>query len=594
VTFTPAPAFRTRPELRGTFGMAASTHWLATATAQAVLERDGNAFDAAVAAAFTLHVVEPHLNGPGGDLVALVHAAGEPAARVIAGQGPAPAAATIEHYRAAGFTETPGAGVLAAAIPGAVPAWLQLLEERGTWELADILAFALGYARDGHPILAATVATIARVRELFERHWPDSAQQWLPGGRLPEPGQLVRNEAWARTLERLIAAGASAPTREARIRAAREVWSRGFVADAIADAVRTPSRHSSGIEAPGVITAADLASWSPGVEEPVILSFRGVEIAKAGAWSSGPTLLAALAILETLPDERLDPSTELGVHTIAEALKLALADRDAYFGDPARIPVETLLDPAYAQARATLISETASTEFRPGAPGGATPWAPPLLGPTGAVLDGTGEPTVRRDGATRGDTCHLDVIDRHGNIVSATPSGGWLQSSPYIPELGFCLGSRLQMAWLDAGSPSALAPGRRPRTTLAPTLVLRAGRTVEALGTPGGDQQDQWQVPYLLRRIVGGYDPQAAIDAPTFHTTSHVSSFEPRVFEPAGLVVEDRLGDTVIDGLAARGHDVTRAGDWTLGRLSAVGVGDDGILFAAANPRGAQGYAAGR
>lgn len=594
MTFSPAPAFRTRPELRGTFGMVASTHWLATATAQAVLERDGNAFDAAVAAAFTLHVVEPHLNGPGGDLVALVHAAGEPTPRVIAGQGPAPAAATIEHYRAAGFTEMPGAGVLAAPIPGVVPAWLQLLEERGTWELADILAFALGYARDGQPVLAATVATIARVRELFERHWTDSARQWLPGGRLPEPGQLVRNEPWARTLERLIAAGSSAPTREARIRAAREVWSRGFVADAIADAVRTPSRHSSGIEAPGVITAADLASWSPGVEEPVILSFRGVEIAKAGAWSSGPTLLAALAILETLPDERLDPSTELGVHTIAEALKLALADRDAYFGDPARIPVQTLLDPDYAQARAMLISESASTEFRPGAPGGATPWAPPLLGPTGAVLDGTGEPTVQRDGATRGDTCHLDVIDRHGNIVSATPSGGWLQSSPYIPELGFCLGTRLQMGWLDPTSPSALAPGRRPRTTLAPTLVLRAGRTVEALGTPGGDQQDQWQVPYLLRRIVGGYDPQAAIDAPTFHTTSHVSSFEPRVFEPAGLVVEDRLGDSVIDGLAARGHDVTRAGDWTLGRLSTVGVGDDGILFAAANPRGAQGYAAGR
>jgi gamma-glutamyltranspeptidase/glutathione hydrolase len=282
------------------------------------------------------------------------------------------------------------------------------------------------------------------------------------------------------------------------------------------------------------------------------------------------------------------------VHTIAEALKLALADRDAYFGDPSRVPVEALLDPAYARQRAALIGDTASAEFRPGAPGGATPWTPPLLGPTGAVLDGTGEPTVRRDGATRGDTCHLDVIDRHGNIVSATPSGGWLQSSPYLPELGFCLGSRLQMGWLDPSSPSALAPGRRPRTTLAPTLVLRAGRPVEALGTPGGDQQDQWQVPYLLRRIVGGYDPQAAIDAPTFHTTSHVSSFEPRVFEPAGLVVEDRLGDAVIDGLATRGHDVTRAGDWTLGRLSTVGIGDDGVLFAAANPRGAQGYAAGR
>jgi gamma-glutamyltranspeptidase/glutathione hydrolase len=592
--FTPAPAFRTRPELRGTFGMAASTHWLATAVANAVLERDGNAFDAAVAAAFTLHVVEPHLNGPGGDLVALIASADDPRPRVIAGQGPAPAAATIEHYRAAGFTEMPGAGVLAAAVPGAVPAWLALLEEHGTWELADVLAFAIGYARDGQPILAATVATIARVRDLFEQHWPDSAAQWMPGGRLPEAGELVRNEPWARTLERLVAAGADAGSREARIRAARDAWSSGFVAQELERAIAAPSRHSSGVDAAGILTTSDMAAFRPGTEDAVILRFRDVEIAKAGAWSSGPTLLLALAILDTFPDERLDPSTEAGVHTIAEALKLALADRDAYFGDPGAVPIAAFLDPEYARSRAALIGDTASADFRPGRPGPAEPWWPPLLGPTGATLAGTGEPTVDRSGATRGDTCHLDVVDRHGNIVSATPSGGWLQSSPYLPELGFCLGSRLQMAWLDPASPSALALGRRPRTTLAPTLVLRDGGPVEALGTPGGDQQDQWQLPYLLRRIVGGYDPQAAIDAPTFHTTSHVSSFEPRIFEPAGLVVEDRLGDDVIRGLEARGHVVTRAGDWTLGRLSAVGIGADGILFAAANPRGAQGYAAGR
>lgn len=594
MAFTPAPAFRTRPELRGTFGMAASTHWLATATAQAVLERDGNAVDAAVAAAFTLHVVEPHLNGPGGDLVALVQGPDDPAPQVIAGQGSAPAAATIAHYRAAGFTETPGAGLLAAAVPGAVPAWLALLEQRGTWELADVVAFARGYARDGHPILPAAVATIRSVRELFEQHWPDSARQWLPGGRLPEPGELVRNEAWAATLDRLIAAGSGAPTREARIRAASDAWSRGFVAEAIEAAVRTPSRHSSGVDAAGVLTAADLAAFEPAVEDAVTVRFRGVEIAKAGAWSSGPTLLLALAILDTFPDDRLDPSTEVGAHTIAEALKLALADRDAYFGDPSRVPVEAFLDPGYARERAALIGDRASGEFRPGRPGGAEPWMPPLVGPGGATLVGTGEPTVRHDGVTRGDTCHLDVVDRHGTIVSATPSGGWLQSSPYLPELGFALGSRLQMAWLESASPSALVPGRRPRTTLAPTLVLRGGRAVEAVGTPGGDQQDQWQVPYLLRRIVGGYDPQAAIDAPTFHTTSHVASFEPRVFEAAGLVAEERLGDDVLAGLAARGHVVTRAGAWTLGRLSCVGIGEDGILYAAANPRGAQGYAAGR
>jgi gamma-glutamyltranspeptidase/glutathione hydrolase len=206
-----------------------------------------------------------------------------------------------------------------------------------------------------------------------------------------------------------------------------------------------------------------------------------------------------------------------------------------------------------------------------------------------------GEPTVLATGETRGDTCHLDVVDRWGNMISATPSGGWLQSSPAIPELGFCLGTRLQMTWLEPGTPSTLTPGKRPRTTLTPTLVLRNRRAVTALGSPGGDQQDQWQLPYLLRTIVGGYSPQQAIDAPTFHTTSMPGSFWPRTWEPGGAVVEDRLGEDVIAGLERRGHRITRAGDWTLGRLSAV-VRDPltGVLQAAANPRGAQGYAAGR
>ena len=203
--------------------------------------------------------------------------------------------------------------------------------------------------------------------------------------------------------------------------------------------------------------------------------------------------------------------------------------------------------------------------------------------------------TRGRPGETRGDTCHIDVVDRWGNIIAVTPSGGWLQSSPTIPELGFCLGTRLQMMWLDADSPAALRPGARPRTTLTPTLVLRDGRAVMALGTPGGDQQEQWQVPVLLRMLVGGYSAQQAIDAPSLHTTALLDSFWPRGWTPAGVVVEDRLGDEVIAGLERRGHAVTRSGDWALGRVSAVGRdAATGGVWAAANPRGMQGYAAGR
>jgi gamma-glutamyltranspeptidase/glutathione hydrolase len=625
MVFTAPDAFTTRPTLRGRFGMAASTHWLATATAQSVLERGGNAVDAAVAAGFVLHIVEPHLNGPGGDLTGLFALAGAGAAdageaRVFMGQGGAPRRATIEHYRdTEGLSEVPGAGALAAAVPGAVDAWLWLLAEHGTWELQEVLSYAIRYAQDGHPVGPGVVTTIERIAPHFREHWPSSARQWLDAeGNPPRPGELVRNPAYAQVLLRLLAAGPDSGTRAERIEAARAAWKTGFVAHAIEGFASRPHRHSDGRDHAGVIESADLADFQPGEEEPVTLDFRGYRIAKTGPWAQGPVLLQALAILDAygrlheLGDEHLDPSTAFGIHVIAEAEKLALADRDAWYGDPefVDVPLATLLSPEYATERARLIGERASAELRPGSPDGRTPvelraesggaksgLAEEELEDAGADTPaGVGEPTVDRNGQTRGDTCHLDVIDAHGNLVTVTPSGGWLQSSPTIPELGFCLGTRLQMAWLDEASPSALRPGARPRTTLSATLVLDgSGRPLFGIGTPGGDQQDQWQLPALLRMLVGGWEPQQAIDAPTFHTTSHLSSFWPRVWKPAGLVVEARLGESVIAELRERGHQVTVSGDWTLGRLSAVGRDPEtGTLWAAANPRGMQGYAAGR
>ncbi|MFF1571910.1 gamma-glutamyltransferase family protein [Leifsonia sp. NPDC058292] len=603
MSFTPPPTFTTRPTLEGTFGMSASTHWLATASAQAVLERGGNAFDAATAGAFVLHVVEPHLNGPGGDMTAVFATASDPEPVVLCGQGPAPAGATREHYLAEGLELVPGSGALAAAVPGAVDAWLLLLRDHGTWELADVLDFAIGYARDGHPLLERVRATIATVERLFSEHWTSSAERWLPNGELPVAGSAVTNPAYAAVLEGLIAAGAAAGDRRARIDAARTEWKTGFVATEAAAFLSTPHRHSSGTDHAGVITVWDFAAFDATYEKATTLEFRGHTIAKTGAWGQGPALLQTLAILDGFDDERLDPSTSLGAHTVLEAQKLAYADREAYYGD-ADAPLDVLLSAEYAAGRRALIADTASAEFRPGTVPGVEPFVPPLrthYSPPSAGAEvavdssGVGEPTVLPTGETRGDTCHIDVVDRWGNIVSATPSGGWLQSSPTIPALGFCLGTRLQMTWLEDGAPSTLRPGRRPRTTLTPTLVLKDGHPVTALGSPGGDQQDQWQLLYLLRTIVGGYSPQQAIDAPALHTTSMPGSFWPRTWEPAGAVVENRLGDTVIAELESRGHVVTRAGDWALGRLSSVGRDRErGVLTAAANPRGAQGYAAGR
>jgi gamma-glutamyltranspeptidase / glutathione hydrolase len=595
VSFTPPPAFTTRPTLTGSFGMAASTHWIATATAQAVLERGGNAFDAAAAAAFVLHVVEPHLNGPGGDLVALVHPAGAAEPVVLMGQGPAPAGATLEHYLAEGLDLVPGAGGLAAAVPGAVDAWLVLLRDHGTWELADVLAFAIAYARDGHPLVPQAAATISRVAGLFRDAWPTSAALWMPRGTPPAPGEVVRNPAYADVLTELIRAGATSADRPGRIDAARREWKEGVVAREATSFLAAPHRHSDGGEHAAVIAPDDFAGFDAGYEPAVTAEFRGRTVAKAGAWTQGPALLQVLRMLEPLDDDRLDPSQSVGAHTVLEAQKLAYADRDAWFGDD-EVDVDALLADDYVDARRSLIGETASTELRPGSPGGRAPRLPVLSTdtplPAGA---GVGEPTVARTGSTRGDTCHLDVVDRWGNMISATPSGGWLQSSPTIPALGFCLGTRLQMTWLEPGLPSSLVPGRRPRTTLTPTIVLRDGVPEFALGSPGGDQQDQWQLLTLLRMIVGGYAPQQAIDAPHLHTTALADSFWPRTWTPAGAVVEDRLGASVIADLERRGHRVRRAGDWALGRVSAVGRdAATGMLWAAANPRGMQGYAAGR
>ena len=594
---TPSPPFLARPDLLGSFGMCASTHWIASAVGQAVLERGGNAFDAAVAAGFVLHVVEPHLNGPGGDLVALFAPAGE-APLTLVGQAPAPKRATIKYFHEQGLTMVPGAGALAATAPGAVDAWLLLLRDHGTWELPDVLEFAIYYAREGHQILAKAASTIATVAPMFREHWPTSAERWLRAGIAPEAGDVIDNIPYAETLAELCRQSVG-DSRAARIDSARHAWSHGFVADAIdAFVAGTPHRHSTGTNHYGVLRKDDLEAFTATYESPVQGVFRGIRIAKAGAWSQGPVLLQTMAILDGYSDAELDLATGEGVHRVLEALKLAFADRDAYYGenlDPAVL--DTLISERYASDRRRLIGSSASREMRPGNPGGASlPFLPPLREAHSDAADATtGEPTVSASGVMNGDTCHIDIVDRWGNAISATPSGGWLQSSPTIPSLGFALGTRLQMTWLDPESPSALLPGNRPRTTLTPTLLLRDGVVVSALGTPGGDQQDQWQVVYLVHLLAGGKTPQAAIEAPAFNSTSFPQSFWPRRWVPGGAVVEDRLGAAVIDDLRERGHDVAIAGAWALGRLSAVTRDPTtGMLSAAANPRGAQGYAVGR
>ena len=585
-------------ERLGTSGAVSSTHHLGTAAAAAVLARGGNAFDAAVACGFVLQVAEPHLCGPGGELPAVFVTAADPSPRVLCAQGVVPAAATTARMRDEGCSIVPGTGLLAATVPGAWDGWLTLLRDHGTWELADVLAPALGYAAGGVPLVPRVPMAIATVAAHFRTHWPSSAAQWMPDGRVPEPGATIRLPALAATWQRLLDA-ARGPSREARIDAARDAWYRGFVAEEIERFCATPVRDETGLDHIGLLTAQDMAGWSASYEDPVVApAGGGWSVAKCGPWSQGPVLAQQLRLLDGLDLTYVDGVASVDtVHCAAEAAKLSFADREAWYGDSAPVPMAELLSDAYTDARRALIGATADLGLRPGAPGGREPRigqyaATPGAGRgTGTEGPGTGEPTVSPHGVARGDTVHVDVVDAAGNMISVTPSGGWLQSSPTIPALGFCLGTRAQMSWLEEGLPSTLVPGRRPRTTLSPSLALHDGEPRVAFGTPGGDQQDQWQLCFLLAHTRAGLDLQAAIDAPAWHSTAFPASFAPRGWEPGGLVVESRLGAGTLAELARRGHVVDDAGAWALGRLCAVGRGGGPALRGAADSRSGVGAA---
>jgi gamma-glutamyltranspeptidase/glutathione hydrolase len=596
----------TRPELRGTFGMVSSTHWLASASAMAVLERGGNAFDAAAAAGFVLQVVEPHLNGPGGEVPILAYSAARDGVQVICGQGVAPRSATIAHFRDLGLDLIPGSGLLPACVPGAVGGWLELLGQLGTMRLRDVLEYAIGYAEGGYPLVPRIADSIASMERVFRDEWTGSAELYLPGGAVPRPGSSFRNPALAATWRRLLAeAEAASRDRDAQIEAARVAFYQGFVAEAVDRFVAsTPTTDSTGRRHHGLLTGQDMASWRAGVEQPLSVDYHGVQVCKTGPWGQGPVFLQQLRLLDGFGLAATSPGGTDFVHTVAECSKLAFADREAWYGDPdfVEVPIGELLDPAYAGQRRALVGDDASLELRPGSPGGRKPQLPPQIleaegrQPAGLAAGmGVGEPTLARDNPDANDTCHVDVADRFGNMVACTPSGGWLHSSPVIPELGFCLGTRGQMFWLAEGVPGSLEGGKRPRTTLTPSLALRDGKPWLAFGTPGGDQQDQWTLTWFLNHLHFGMDLQLAIDAPNFHSEHFPSSFYPRESRPGVLAVEDRLGAEVIDDLRERGHRVERSGSWALGRLCAVGRDPEtGFLMAAANPRGRQGYAAGR
>ena len=599
--------FTTRPQIVGNFGIVTSTHWIASAVGMSILEKGGNAFDAAVATGFTLQVVEPHLNGPGGE-VSLILVPNNKDPIVICGQGVAPQSATLKTFNDMNLNIVPGSGLLPAVVPGAFDAWMLLLLNYGTMSLREILEPAISIATKGYPLVPNIINTIKSVEELFRSEWTSSAEIYLPKGALPKEGDFFTNKKMAETYLKIInESEAKFQDKKEQIEQARNIWRKGFVAEEIENYCKnnsvmdtTETRHK------GLLTGDDLATWSATIEKPCSYDYKNFTVCKTGPWGQGPVFLQQLALLENYDLDSLDENSPEFVHLVVEATKLAFADREAFYGDTNfnNVPMEMLLSKNYNKDRRKLITENASMEVRPGIIPGFG--GNVVVRPKGQTAESfskfdIGEPTVARFdeplpnslGETKGDTTHFDIIDKWGNMIAGTPSGGWLQSSPIIPNLGFCLSNRGQMFWLDEKSPACIGPKRRPRTTLSPSLALKDGLPYMVFGTPGGDQQDQWSLHLFLRHIHFGLNLQEAIDAPGFSTAHFPNSFFPRETDIGHLALEGRFPKETIKELIKRGHKVSVDSDWSLGRMTAASM-DNGILKGAANPRFMQGYAIGR
>ena len=595
-------AFTTRPTVRGYGGAVSAGHYLAAQVGAQMLAEGGNAADAACAMGFALQVIEPHMNGFAGEAPILYHDAASEQTHAISGQGTAPAAATIEHFRSLGLDRIPGDGLTAAAVPAALDAWRLLLERFGTRTLAEAVAPARALAEGGFPMHPSLRLLLRLAGDRIAAEWPTTAAIWLPAKAI---GERVRNPALASLLARLAEAERTAGGgREAGIRAARDAFYRGEPAGWIEALLRTPVRDASGEAHAGLLCAADLDAYEGVVETPVSATYRGVTVWKCPPWSQGPVMLQQLRLLEGFDLAAMGHNSADALHTWIECAKLAFADREANYGDPAHVdvPLDELLSDGYSERRRALVDpSSASLELRPGL--GRLPEGWPLLAEDGAYgADGEwlseaglprAEPEALLGASGRGDTTHCDAVDRWGNLASCTPSGGWLQSSPSIPQLGFPVGTRAQMFVLDPAHPNALAPGKRPRTTLTPSLAqLPDGRRI-AFGTPGGDQQDQWSLHFLLNLVDFGFeDLQAAIDAPTVHSEHWPESFYPRLANPGLVDAETRIEEDTLSDLERRGHRVRRSGAWRHGRVMAASYRpDDGLCEAAASPRSAIAYA---
>jgi gamma-glutamyltranspeptidase / glutathione hydrolase len=576
-----------RPVVSGTQGVVSAGHPLVSMAGMRMLLSGGNAFDAAVAAGFAAAVVEPTASYTlCGECVALVHHARSREIRAVSGQGVAAARATPEFFRSRGLDRIPtGPGPeahLSFTVPGAVDAYLTVLETFGTKALSEALAPAVHYAERGFPMYEYMhrLLAVPETRSQFDVYPPGGTAVFYPGGRVPEVGDLFVQPALAGTLRRLVEADSEARGhRVAGIAAARERFYRGDIAAAI-------GAFSERLG--GLLRAADLAGYRARLEPPLRMTFAGREIVGQSVWTQGPVLMQALGMLATFDLRAMGHNTARYVHVTAEALKLAFADRERYYGDSehAQARIAELLAPVYARERAALIHVDRAAAEAPAAGDPRPRGAPaPTVEPgrtavAGTATSGTAAPVPAADGTT-----HIAALDRDGNMICLTPSGGVFRKSAFAPELGCTLSTRSEMFVLEEGHPNALAPGKRPRTTLVSYLICEDGVPTVTIGCPGGDDQAQADLQLILNVLVFGMNPQQAVEAPRFSTQTLVNSFYPRVYRPGQLNVEHGIPESTRAQLRALGHTVTEVGACGVGAVVTRRDPETGVLSAGADPR---------
>ena len=595
--------FTTRPVIMGTRGVVTSGHYLATAAGFRIMEQGGNAIDAAAAMCFCLNLLEPMSCGIGGEVPTLIYSAKDRKTYAISGVGWTPEAFTIEWCRENGIDLIPGDGYLPACVPAVVDTWATALARFGTMSFTQVLQPAIELAERGFPIYEGLRKRLAEYEDVFTNLYPTTGEVYYPQGRLPEVGEVFRNPDWANMLKIMCRAEEAAHHngRAAAIEAARDAFYKGEIAERIVKFIsENPVEDASGTAHAGLLSYEDMAQWHATVDEPATYSYHGLEVHKCPPWTQGPVFLQMLAILDRFDLRELGHNSVDYLHVWIESAKLAFADREAYYGDPSfdDVPLDLLLSREYATTRLELIGDQASMELRPGDVGRGVP--------AYATLDVAEDNRRSLKVAAReikdlgighahvGDTTHLDAVDRDGNMVAATPSGGWLRTSPVIKGLGFPIGTRGQMFYLNSQRPNALAPHKRPRATLSPTLVTKDGDPYMVFGTPGGDSQDQWTLQFFLNYVDFGMNLQEALDAPTVHSTHFPSSFYPRNAYPGRVVAESRISRQVISDLESRGHEVVVAGEWAHGKV--MGIRFDkkhGTILGGVSPKGTIGYALG-